>query len=377
MIRSYVKQLLLLNKRIWKKKSFLAIWLLIPLLALGMQFLSKQESGVLHILLYASEPLDSASEGVIERLLHTDSVILFERAEELKGAYQELREGRADAVWIFSDVQGKIEAVLRSNSEDTGVVTIVERTDNIFLHLAREKLFGVLYPYLSYELFTQFMEDTFSSFAGWSEEELRPFYEMVTVEGNLFRIAYAEYEKQAEDGGSSYLLMPLRGLLAVLLFVCGMASVMYMQQDRKRGIYLQVSGKRKFFLEVGSCFIITLELGVLCVVCFWLTGIGTGVKQELLALVCYCITIAGICQVLSCVLKTTAAISVSLPIFAVFLLVFSPIFLNLSQFLKLQRLLPTYYYLQAIRQPETFAALFAYQCVVLFAAIVVSCRSGK
>ena len=375
-LKSYFKQLFLLNKRLWKKRSFLAVCTLMPLLALGMHFVSKQDSGVMHILLYATEPLDAVSEDVIEKLLCTESVLHFERVSGLREAYQELSDGNADAVWIFSNTQGKIEAVLQGTQKKEGVVTVVERMDTVALHLAREKLFGVLYPYLSYELFANFIEDTFSFAPMLTEEELRPFYEAVTVEGNLFRISYAE-EQQRQEEESSYLLMPLRGLLVVVLFLCGIALVMYVQQDRKRGMYLQMSGCRKFFLEFGYYVTVTLELGLLCIGCFWMTGIKTGTKQEFAAMLLYSITIAGICCLLRRVLKTAAAISVSLPICAVFLLVCSPIFWSSSQLLKLQRLLPTYHYLYAVQQPEALHSLFVYTVIVLFTATTVSLLSGE
>ena len=152
-IITYFKQLFLWNKRLCKKKSFLALLFLFPLLTIGMQWISGQESGVLHILLYEQEPSDAWTKQIVNELLQMDSIIWFERTEQLEQAYEQVQVGKADAIWIFSDVQEKIEAVFQTGERREAIVNIIEQTDTIALHLAREKLYGVLYPYLSYEFY--------------------------------------------------------------------------------------------------------------------------------------------------------------------------------------------------------------------------------
>ena len=58
----------LLNKRLLKKRSFLILLLLVPLLVFGMRIVSKQDSGVLTILLCSSETSDDLPKEVVDKL---------------------------------------------------------------------------------------------------------------------------------------------------------------------------------------------------------------------------------------------------------------------------------------------------------------------
>lgn len=359
----YFKQLFLLNKRLCKKKSFLALWLMLPLLTVGMQWISGQESGVLHILLYTQKPSDAWSEQIVNELVQMNSVILFERTEQLEQAYEQVQVGKADAIWIFSDMQEKVEAVFQTGERREALVNIIEQTDTVALHLAREKLYGVLYPYLSYELFSTFIEDTFTLIEPIAEEEMRSFYEESTVEENLFRVAYSAYNQDTKQE-SSYLVMPLRGILAVFLFLCGAACTMYNKQDREGGMYLQLSETRKFWLEVGSYMMMLWCAGFFVIVTFWFLGIFTSWQQELLTMLLYGIIIAGICYLLRRCLKTTTAIGVSLPIFAVLFLVCSPVFLHSNQFRMLQNILPVTHYIQAVHEPALLVSMLWYAVII-------------
>lgn len=360
---TYFKQLFLLNKRLCKKKSFLVLWLLLPCLTIGMQWISRQESGVLHILLYEQQPSDTWTEQIVNELVQMDSVIWFERTEQLEQAYEQVQAGKADAIWIFSDMQEKIEAVFQTGERREALVNIIEQADTVALHLAREKLYGVLYPYLSYELFERFIEDTFTLAQPMAEEELHSFYEETTVEGNLFRVAYSAYSQDTEQE-SSYLVMPLRGILAVFLFVCGAACTMYNKQDRACGMYLQLSQTRKFWLEVGSYMVVLWCAGIFTIGAFRFLGIFTSWRQELVTMLLYGIIIAGICYLLRRCLKTTTAIGVSLPIVSVLFLVCSPVFLHSNQLKWLQNVLPITHYIQAVYEPALFASMLWYAVIV-------------
>ena len=355
----YFKQLFLLNKRLCKKKSFLALLFLLPLLTIGMQWISGQESGVLRILLYEQEPSDAWTNQIVNELLQMDSVIWFERTEQLEQAYEQVQVGKADAIWIFSDVKKKIEAVFQTGERREAIVNIIEQKDSISLHLAREKLYGVLYPYLSYELFEQFIEDTFTFVWPVAEEELRSFYEASMVEGNLFRMAYSASSQENEQE-RSYLVLPLRGILAVFLFLCGTACTMYHKQDRESGVYLQLSETRKFFLEIGSYIILLWFVGIFVIGAFWFLGIFTTWRQELVTMLLYGIIIAGICYLLRRCLKTTTAIGVSLPVFALLFLVCSPVFLQINQFRIVQNVLPVTHYIQAVHEPALLGSMLWY-----------------
>ena len=59
----------MLSKRLLKKYTFLLLLCAIPLLVVGMQVVSKQDSGMLTIVLCQENPEDSLSSKIVEDLL--------------------------------------------------------------------------------------------------------------------------------------------------------------------------------------------------------------------------------------------------------------------------------------------------------------------
>ena len=66
---------LLLNKRLFKKISFLLILLAVPVMVLAVEIISKGQSGVVTIALAARDPADPTSAEIIDKLINDkDSV---------------------------------------------------------------------------------------------------------------------------------------------------------------------------------------------------------------------------------------------------------------------------------------------------------------
>lgn len=118
----------LLNKRLTKKYSFLIILGMVPLLVAGLFLAAREDSGVLHILLCQENQEDPLSEQVIRELLEKDSILRFSREASKAAACEEVRSGRADAVWIFSDgLQEGVDNYTSYREREEALVTVVEQ----------------------------------------------------------------------------------------------------------------------------------------------------------------------------------------------------------------------------------------------------------
>ena len=149
-------RILIFNKRLLKKPSFILILCLIPLFVLSLVFFTKEESGILTITLCAEDNNDPLANEIISSLMSNDGVLIFVKSESVDEAYESVRLGRSDAAWIFDkELQSKIDRFVDSNMRKP-FVTVVERETDIFLQLAHETLTGYIYPYISYSLFNDF-----------------------------------------------------------------------------------------------------------------------------------------------------------------------------------------------------------------------------
>ena len=200
MRNNYAVLFVLLNKRLFKKPSFVIILCMIPLMVLGLKMISKQESGIVRIALVdesgsgaksgaetsagantdAETGAGSSARDIIDRLLGADSVFLYSECGSEKEAVKLLDMDSIDAIWVFPEdyeerlddftkglvnegKAGKDKTGRRNDRKkkdgDTGsAVIIIEREDTVLLQLARMELFGSMYSDLSYSLFENFID---------------------------------------------------------------------------------------------------------------------------------------------------------------------------------------------------------------------------
>ena len=149
----------MLSKRFFRKISFLVLLALIPMIVMIVGYFGKQESGLLHIILYQEDTSDIVSSNIIDTLLEDSTVLLLEQAISREEAYEAVRKGEADAVWIFpKQMQEKINTFVETNGKSEPLIQIIEREDNVALQLAREKLYAALYTHFSYTVYENYME---------------------------------------------------------------------------------------------------------------------------------------------------------------------------------------------------------------------------
>ncbi|MDE6186440.1 MAG: hypothetical protein K2G39_13590, partial [Lachnospiraceae bacterium] len=131
MIGQILKRYFLLNKRLFKKYSFLVILCLVPGLVGGMNLLSQEESGIVRIALCLKNPEDELAAGIVDELMEKDSVLSYVLCEEEEEARRLVIDYEVDSAWLFSE---NFKSDLQKAAADKRcepVVTVVEREDNV------------------------------------------------------------------------------------------------------------------------------------------------------------------------------------------------------------------------------------------------------
>lgn len=342
---------LLLNKRFLKKYSFTALLFLVFFLVLGLRFLSGKESGILRVLLYQETGATQEGKSLLENLRDRDGVIHYEEAENPEDGRRQVARGKADCFWILpADPHEQIRLFLEGGADS--VISVYVREDTVWTKLAREQLYGTLYPVLTYEITRSFLSRE-DDLARVDPEELegaiRDAYGANKVDGSLIRFAYlddADYDRYREQTG--YLIAPLRGMLALMVLVCALALAMFFMQDEKDGIFCWMPVKnRKIF---PAFYILTGLLDAAAAV--WLgllfSGTFTDWKRELLLIVLYMISTGLFANLLRLIFGRIRALGAAAPVLLIITLILCPVFLNIRRFPVIQYLLPPYYYLNSV-----------------------------
>ena len=226
-MRQFLRWEYLLCKRFFRRKSFLVLLLLLPLMGLLIRAGSREKSGILEIGIVAEE-----KEG---NLLQSESVLHYRSVKSESAARDLLRAGKLDAAWILpADLEARVERM--TAGKNLWLVTVLEREDSSVVKLSRENLYRALFPTISYEIYRRFLAENFArdpddpAFT----KEIAARYAEIQIDGDL--ISYVN-EGGREAAAVSYLRAPLRGMGALWLLLMSFVALLYYLEDLRQGMF--------------------------------------------------------------------------------------------------------------------------------------------
>ncbi len=338
----------MLNKRLYKRLSFLLIILLIPISVVAVNLVAKQESGALTIAIASEEADCPIFAEIKEELKWGTNLLKIVEYEKVTDAIDSVENGSSDGAWIFPEnIQEAFEEFAENPTESNSVVKVYEREQNVATRLSHEKITGVLYPYVSREFYLNFFEVEKPIIAPITEEKLLSYYENFDDHGKLFSV---ETSKAGEKHTvhSNYLLSPIRGLLAIISVICGIASAAFYVKDKQSGTFSLIREEKRLFLSWLCQFITVLNVSIVMLLGLVFSGLGTTLFREFTALVLFILSTTFFCTLVGQLLVKIQWIGTSIPILAVAMIAVCPVFFDLSFFKSLQFLFPPTYYINGV-----------------------------
>lgn len=348
-----------LTKRLLCRRGFLAVLLLLPLLLPLGSAMMRGDSGVLHIALCAEEGTARGKE-IVETLAREESILEYTLYASAQAARTAVLENRADAAWIFeADFDTGLIKYAAKKARRLPVL-VVEREETVPLRLSHEKLYGALYPHIARETYAAFVEAEFSG-----EAPLR-YYESTEGGREVIRV---ERLYGGETAGQ-YLTAPLRGLLSLVVMLCGMAAAMYFLEDVQKGRYDWLSPRRHSRPALFTCLGALLLGGTAQLLALCLAEMAGAFLYEAACTALFIFCALGFCMVLCALFRRPGILGAALPFFFVTMLALCPIFFNMKILRPVRLLLPPYYYLQAAADPRYLLYMLFYGvCALLVAEI--------
>lgn len=354
----------LLTKRLYKKPTFLAILLLIPALVLGYGAAAQGDSGMITVAL-AQKEADPVAESMIQSLDGSSQLIRYQICDDAQTAEDLVRGGKADMAWIFhGDMEAGLKKFVSQPKEKNAVVTVLLREDNVSLRLAREKLSGALYHALSQQIYISYIREHVPEFDGLSQAELMEYYHKQEMTDQLF--AFNESDAALENVQTvHYLTAPVRGLLAVVIALCGMATAMYYLQDTRRGTFAWVSTGRLPAVELGCQLVSLVNVAAVVLLALALSGQAGSFLPELLTALLYCPCCAAFSMLLRRLCGSVRMLATLLPLLVVLMLVLCPVFFDLGDLRSFQYLLPPTYFIQGTYNAKYLLYMAGYTGICL------------
>ena len=352
----------MLTKRLFRKWSFLVLLCCIPLMMLVSNYAMSGESGVMTIILCCEDD-SHETQKIVDSLMDGDSVIRFKVNNNKEEAIKEVKNHKADALWCFTEnFQQKLEEYAKHESSKP-VVTVYEREDNIPLELSHEKLYGALYSSFSYEVYENFVYTKLVDKNTVSEEEVAQYFDGTKRRDDIVAL---EKTDDAVKKDTVYLLTPLRGIMSIMVVLCGLAAAMYFLKDKKEGKYNWMSEQKRIIPAFAQCLAALVPAAVAVLLAVGFTRISVGFSRELLSMLLFVIACAGFCLVMCMLFKNSGNLGAAIPAILIVMLAVSPVFITIDMLKPIGVLMPAYYYLNSIYN-ASYYLYFVYYIIGVYA----------
>jgi len=373
-MKRLLKWFLLLNKRLYKRISFVLILLLIPVLVFSFSNVAGEDSGVLTVAL-AQAGEDAMATGVIRDLIEQDSLILFLKCETPQAAKELVTDGDADAAWIFpKNMEEKVYRFVANPTRLNAFIQVIERDSTVPVILAREKLSGAMYANCSKAMFISYIRKNVPELSDKTDAELQQHYEAISVDGDFFRFSLMESSQASQEAQDvNYLLAPVRGLLAVVTVLSGLAAAMYYMRDDRTGTFSWIPERRKSLVEFGCQMICVLNVATVILIALAISGLAASLGREVLILLMYAICTALFAMTVRRLCGKLAVLGTVLPLLIVVMLVVCPVFFDLGALRQVQYLFPPTYYINAQYSDRSLVLMGLYSIALL----LIYCLSGR
>ncbi len=353
----------LLNKRLFRKPTFLVILLLIPVLVFGYGFVAGEDSGMVTIVL-AQEGKDPLAEQTMKDLMGSSKLILFLEAESAQEAVDLVAHGKADAAWIFpEDMQQRAAEFAEQPDEDNAFVRVVQREEKVMLMLTREVLGGKLMDICAETIYLNFVRAQLPEMKDATDEELLELYNSTSLSGELFSFEQTDGTKVDKENADGYLMTPVRGLLGVVIVLCGMATAMYYVHDSRIGTFAWLPVRLLPAAELGCQMVSAVDVCLVALISLLSVGLTGPLGQEILVLVLYSLCVAVFSMLLRRLCGSIRSLGVMMPLLVVVMLLVCPVFFDLGALRAAQFLFPPTYFINAMYNSKYLLYMMAYICV--------------
>ncbi len=352
-------------KRMFKKPGYVILLLLIALFAGAFSIFAQNSGELVKIAIFADQ---ESTQRVFCDSEKNTTVIKYEYFDSEEKALDAVKLQGYDAAWILN---GTLEESARKFVlSGKPMVRIFEREETVFLRLSRERLYATIYPYVSKAIYDEFMTE---NFADTDREVTDGYYYSQSEARPIIEIKFNNSEQSVSD--LKLLASPVRGILAVAVFLCAYAAMLSFKRDRDSGLFARSPESRLVYIEAAYIFISVFNAAALSLASMWLTGIFTTLGTELLLMLVYMLLCTVFCIVLGELSESIGALGAVMPIITLVMLVLCPVFINIANIPQIQLLLPPFYYLSALR--NTDFVLYGFVYVLASAAIYVIIRGVK
>ncbi|WP_155951007.1 hypothetical protein [Pseudobutyrivibrio sp. MD2005] len=358
---------LLLLKRLLKKKSYIAMLLVVPLLVILLNAMSSADSGLMTVGVYIPGN-DESSQWLRANLIEEPGSLRFIMYDDADLLRKDVERQQLTEAWICPEDLDTTVSQMAEKGHTKNKIEILIREEGLTHMLGREVLSSRVFPMGARQMAVQYISENVYGGNPTDEEiaHILDTYDNYGINGNLFEMGYIDAASNQSEDNTSYLMMPLRGILALWLLLLGIAASMYYLEDESNGLFIWW----KSWAEVGRDFlyyeVIMIVPSIMVLIGLKIGGVYTSTFREVIALTLYNVAVIGLASVLREVIHSIKGLGIVTPILIMASAILSPVFIDFKEGRALQKFCPTFHYLYCIHDEYYVKSLLLFGVVLIF-----------
>lgn len=362
-MKRLLKWFLMLNKRLYKKPSFIAILLIIPIAIFSLGIVASLESGFLRIVLAETDCDDVISSEIIQKLNGNDSLLQFIVVDDPAEATQMVRNGEADAAWIFAEgMKESIDQFVQYGESENPIVTVIEREQTVFSRVAREKLTFTLQHYATKAYYVSYARASSEVLNALTDEQLIEYFENTSYSSDLFVYDTAgEISETMPE--ADYISAPIRGFLAVVAMLSGLAAVLFFMQDRESGTFSWVPENKRIYVAFACILIAVLNVGAVVLIALAITGLSVSIAADIVYMIFFAICAACFSLLLLELFKSIRMFASVIPMLITLMMVICPVIYDYRNIRPIQHLFPPTFFINAAYEEHYLIYMIVYSLI--------------
>ncbi len=362
-------------KRYLKKLSFLLILLALPAATFFIRRAERQKAQEIRIAVSVQGEKENSGAGelgentsleqmLLNRLVETgekeeNSLFYFYKCDSEEQLKEEVVTGKAECGYVISSgLRDKLDEKDFKRS-----ILVYSSPSTVLDSLSTEVVFASLMELYGKEIFLDYIsgQETVKEAAASAgvdnrqlEVQAEEIYDKWMGNGSTFRFQYRQIgidESLADEAQQAISVFPVRGFVAVYLFITGLYSAVMLGLDEKKGLFLSLRREERRWCR-GAVLAAPIFLAFLSGFAALASGgCLQGAGKEAGAMGAYFGAVCLFSYGLKAVCRKTQVMCCLIPLFLVGSLVFTPVFVDIGQFFPefgwMGKLFLPFYYLRA------------------------------
>lgn len=333
----------LLLKRCLRRPSLLFLMLCIPLLSLWYHQSQATADNRIQVALYCIEP-DTLTQQLLEDLTASEGLYHFYQAASSDELKQDVAARRAECGYLITS-----DLTTLLDHEDYRRAISIYRSSATALDLViNEIVYASLWDHYGRIVLQNYLkQQSADNVLTYTPEEVNAAYQKCLEESTTFTLHFSGGNGSVSVQHTLFAI-PLRGLLTILIFTAGMAGMADYRKDRRNGCFARISYAQHAAVRLFYAMVPALCFAVVSLICLSAVGLLQPLLYEAMSMLFYLILVSLFAAVFSSCIKNDITYYATLPLLLAGCLIFSPVFIDLSEYLPVGNILnklfiPTYY----------------------------------